>query len=101
MRILEDVFRSGLAKKYGTDANFDIIVNVDRGDLEIQRYREIVEDGEVENPFTQIAISDAIKIEPDFEVGEEVTETVKLTDFARREILALRQNLISKIMEYE
>lgn len=101
MRILEDVFRTGLAKKFGPDANFDIIVNVDRGDLEIQRYREIVEDGEVENPFTQIAISDAIKIEPDFEVGEEVAENVNLNDFARREILALRQNLISKVMEYE
>ncbi|MCQ2286980.1 MAG: transcription termination factor NusA [Bacteroidales bacterium] len=101
MRILEDVFRSVLTKKYGADANFEVIVNVDRGDLEIQRYREIVEDGEVENEFTQIALSDAIKIEPDFEVGEEVSEIVKLSDFARREILSLRQNLISKIMEYE
>lgn len=101
MRILEDVFRSVLTKKYGAEANFDVIVNVDRGDLEIQRYREIVEDGEVENGFTQIALSEAIKIEPDFEVGEEVMETVKLTDFARREILSLRQNLIAKIMEYE
>lgn len=101
MRILEDVFRSTLTKKYGPDANFEVIVNVDRGDLEIQRYREIVEDGEVENEFTQIALSDAIKIEPDFEVGEEVMEYVRLGDFARREILSLRQNLISKIMEYE
>lgn len=101
MHILEDVFRSALIKKYGPDANFDIIINVDRGDLEIQRYREIVEDGEVENEFTQIALSDAIKIEPDFEVGEEVSENIHMTDFARREILALRQNLITKIMEYE
>lgn len=101
MRILEDIFRSVLTKKYGPDANFDVIVNVDRGDLEIQRYREIVEDGEVENEFTQIALSDAIKIEPDFEVGEEVMENIRLSDFARREILSLRQNLISKIMEYE
>lgn len=101
MRILEDIFRSVLTKKYGPEANFDVIVNVDRGDLEIQRYREIVEDGEVENEDTQIALSDAIKIEPDFEVGEEVMENVKLTDFTRREILSLRQNLISKIMEYE
>lgn len=101
MRILEDIFRSVLTKKYGPDANFDVIVNVDRGDLEIQRYREIVEDGEVENEFTQIALSEAIKIEPDFEVGEEVMENIRLSDFARREILSLRQNLISKIMEYE
>ena len=101
MRILEDIFRSVLTKKYGPEANFDVIVNVDRGDLEIQRSREIVEDGEVENEDTQIALSDAIKIEPDFEVGEEVIENVKLTDFTRREILSLRQNLISKIMEYE
>ena len=101
MRILEDIFRSVLTKKYGPEANFDVIVNVDRGDLEIQRYREIVEDGDVENEFTQIALSDAIKIEPDFEVGEEVMENVKLSDFTRREILSLRQNLISKIMEYE
>lgn len=101
MRILEDIFRSVLTKKYGPEANFDVIVNVDRGDLEIQRYREIVEDGEVENEFTQIALSDAIKIEPDFEVGEEVMENVKLADFTRREILSLRQNLITKIMEYE
>lgn len=101
MRILEDVFRSTLTKKYGPDANFEVIVNVDRGDLEIQRYREIVEDEEVENEFTQIALSEAIKIEPDFEVGEEVMENIRLSDFARREILSLRQNLISKIMEYE
>ena len=101
MRILEDIFRSVLTKKYGTEANFDIIVNVDRGDLEIQRSREIVEDDEVENGDTQIALSEAIKIEPDFEVGEELIENVKLTDFTRREILSLRQNLISKIMEYE
>lgn len=101
MRILEDIFRSVLSKKLGPDAKFDVIVNVDRGDLEIQQYREIVEDGAVENPNTQIALSDAIKIEPDFEVGEEVMENIRLEDFARREILSLRQNLISKIMEYE
>ena len=101
MRILEEVFRSTLTKKYGPDANFEIIVNVDRGDLEIQRYREIVEDDEIENEFTQIALSEAVKIEPDFEVGEEVMENIRLSDFARREILSLRQNLISKIMEHE
>jgi len=101
MHILVDVFRAALAKKYGPDAQFDIIVNVDRGDLEIQHKLEIVEDDDLEDDTTQIALSDAIKIEPDFEVGEEVVEYIKLTDFARREILALRQNLSTKIMEYE
>jgi len=101
MHILEDVFRAALVKKYGPDAQFSIIVNVDRGDLEIQHSLEIVEDGEVEDPANQIALSDAIKIEPDFEIGEEVVENIKLTDFARREILALRQNLSTKISEYE
>ncbi len=101
MHILEDVFRAALLKKYGPDAQFDIIVNVDRGDLEIQHTLEVVEDGDVEDEGCQIALSDAIKIEPDFEVGEEVVENIRLTDFARREILALRQNLSTKIMEYE
>jgi N utilization substance protein A len=101
MRILEDIFRHMLAKKYGSDENFDIIVNIDKGDLEIWRKREIVEDGSVEDDNTQIAFSEAIKIEPDFEVGEEVSEEIKLLDFGRREILAIRQNLMSKIMEYE
>ena len=101
MKILQDVFLAALAKKYGPDANFDVTVNVDRGDLEITRSREIVENEELEDEYTQIALSEAIKIEPDFEVGEEVVENVKLSDFARREILALRQNLITKVMEYE
>jgi len=101
MRILEDIFRSALTKKYGPEANFEIIINVDRGELEIQRYRNIVEDGQVENESTEIALSDAVKIEPDIEVGEELMENIKLSDFARREILAIRQNLISKIMENE
>ncbi len=101
MRILEDVFRAMLIKKYGSDTNFDIIVNIDKGDLEIWHNREIVEDNEVEDPTTQIAFSDAIKIEPDFEVGEEVSEPVKIGDFGRREILTIRQNLVSKILEYE
>lgn len=101
MHILEDVFRAALIKKFGPDAQFDIIVNVDRGDLEIQHTLEIVEDGEVEDEANQIALSDAIKIEPDFEIGEEVVENIRMSDFARREILALRQNLSSKIMEYE
>ena len=101
MRIIEDVFRGMLSKKYGSDENFDIIVNIDKGDLEVWRNREIVEDGEVEDSNSQIALSEAIKIEPDFEVGEEASEPVHLSDFGRREILSIRQNLISKISEYE
>ncbi|MDR1757651.1 MAG: transcription termination factor NusA [Bacteroidales bacterium] len=101
MRIVEDVFRTALARKYGSDARFEVIVNVDRGDLEIQRYREIVEDDALKYPAKQIKLSDAIKIEPDFEVGEEVTDYIRMTDFQRREILSLRQNLVTKIMEYE
>jgi N utilization substance protein A len=101
MRILEDVFRHMLTKKYGAADNFDIIVNIDKGDLEIWRNREIVEDGEVEDENLQIAYSEAIKIEPDFEVGEEVSEEIKMVDFGRREILSIRQNLISKVQEYE
>lgn len=101
MRILEDVFRHQIKKNYGTDDNFDIIVNIDKGDLEIWQNREIVEDGDVEDENSQIAYSDAIKIEPDFEVGEEVSTELKIEDFGRREILAIRQNLISKVQEYE
>ncbi|HPY81098.1 MAG TPA: transcription termination factor NusA [Bacteroidales bacterium] len=101
MRILGDVFHTILAKKYGNNENFQVIVNVDRGDLEILKFREVVEDGEVENELTQIAYSDAIKIEPDFELGDEVTEKERISNFGRREILALRQNLIAKILEYE
>lgn len=101
MRIIEDIFRHMLAKKFGSDENFDIIVNIDKGDLEIWRNREIVEDGAVEDDNLEIALSQAIKIEPDFEVGEEVSEEMKLLDFGRREILTIRQNLISKIQEYE
>jgi N utilization substance protein A len=101
MRIIEDVFRHMLIKKHGSDDNFNVIVNIDRGDLEIWRNREIVEDGAVEDDNRQIAYSDAIKIEPDFEVGEEVTEEIKMRDFGRREILTIRQNLMSKIQEFE
>ncbi len=101
MRILEDVFRHMLIKKYGSDENFDIIVNIDRGDLEVWRNRIIVDDGAVEDENQQIEYSQAIKIEPDFEVGEEVSEEVRMKDFGRREILAMRQNLISKVLEYE
>jgi len=101
MRILEDVFRSMLAKKYGSAENFDIIVNIDKGDLEVLRNRVIVEDGEVKDSNTEIEYSEALKIEPDFEIGEEVTETYKLNDFGRREILAIRQNLQSKVLDLE
>ncbi len=101
MVILEDVFRHMLAKRFGSADNFDIIVNIDKGDLEIWRNREIVEDGEVEDDNLEIPYSEAIKIEPDFEVGEEVSEEIKMLDFGRREILSIRQNLISKIQEYE
>lgn len=101
MRILEDVFRHMLEKRYGSADNFDIIVNIDKGDLEIWRNREIVEDDEVEDENLQIPYSEAVKIEPDFEVGEEVSEEIKMLDFGRRDILSIRQNLISKIQEYE
>ena len=101
MRILEDVFRHMLIKKNGTDENIDIIVNVDKGDLEIWRKRTIVEDDELEDDNLQISYSAAIKIEPDFEVGEEVVEPIRLADIGRREILTVRQNLISKVQEYE
>ncbi|MEE4258493.1 MAG: transcription termination factor NusA [Bacteroidales bacterium] len=101
MRILEDVFHNLLIKRFGEEAKFDIIVNIDKGDLEIWHYREIVEDGELEDENLQIEFSEAIKIEPDFEVGEDFSEQVWLKDFGRREILAIRQNLVSKILEYE
>lgn len=101
MRIIEDVFRSMLIKKYGSDENFSVIVNIDRGDLEIYHVRTIVEDGSVEDPTAEIELSEAVKIEPDFEVGEEVSEMVKITDFGRRDILSIRQNLQSKVLEYE
>ena len=94
MRILEDVFRAMLIKKYGTDENIDIIVNIDKGDLEIWRNRVIVEDSELKDPVLEIPYSEAIKIEPDFEVGEDVSEAVYISDFGRREILSIRQNLI-------
>ena len=101
MAILEDVLRNALKKKYGDDDNFDIIINPDKGDLEIWRNRIVVADGEVEDENQEIALSEAQKIEPDFEVGEDVAEEVKLIDLGRRSILALRQNLISKIHEHD
>ena len=101
MSVLEDVFRSMLVKLYGSDDNFDIIINIDKGDFVIYRNREVVEDGAVEDPNRQISLSDARKIDEDYEVGEEVTSEVSLSEFGRRTILALRQNLTSRIMELE
>src|SRR5688572_5185076 len=101
MSIIEDVFRSLLRKKYGTDEHVDIILNPEKGDLEIWINREIVRDEEVENPATEIGITDARKIEPDFEIGEEVSEQLYIDDFGRRNILALRQNLISRVLDLE
>ncbi len=99
--VLEDVFRAMLKKKFNTDEHIDVIVNIDKGDVQIFLNKEIVDDGEVEDPNTEIAYSDAIKIEPDFEIGEEVAEEFKFIDFGRRNVLSLRQNLISRIMELE
>jgi N utilization substance protein A len=99
--VLEDVFRAMLKKKFNTDEHIDVIVNIEKGDVQIFLNKEIVDDGEVEDPNTEIAYTDAIKIEPDFEIGEEVTEEFKFMDFGRRNVLSLRQNLISRILELE
>ena len=97
MKVLEDVFKTLLRKKYGSDESFDVIVNTEKGDLEIVRHRMIVEDGKEENPLMEIEYSDAVKIEPDFEVGEELYEEVDIQDFGRRAILAAKQTLASRI----
>ena len=99
--ILEDVFRNTLKRKYGSDENFDIIINPDKGDLEIWRNRVVVDNGAVEDPNQQVELRDAQNIEPDFEVGEDVSEEVKLIDLGRRAILSLRQNFVSKIFEHD
>ena len=101
MAILEEVFRGALRRKYGDDENFDVIINPDKGDLEIWRNRIVVEDGKVEDDNLEIELTKARKIEPDFEVGEDVSEEVKLVDLGRRAILALRQNLTSKLHEHD
>jgi N utilization substance protein A len=101
MSVLEDVFRSILIKRFGTDENFDVIINVDKGDFEIWRNRVVVADGEVDDSNLQIAITEAKKIDDDYEIGEDVTDEVKLEDFGRRAILSLRQNLTSRILELE
>ena len=101
MTVLEDVFRNMLLKKFGTDENFDIIINIDKGDFEIWRNREVVEEKDLEDPNLQITLKEAKKIDEDYEVGEEVTDEVKLLDFGRRAILALRQNLTNRILDLE
>lgn len=97
MKVVEDVFKTLLRKKFGSDENFDVIVNAEKGDLEIIRHRLIVEDGQVEDPLAQVGYNDAVKIEPDFEVGEELYEEIDLYDFGRRAILAAKQTLASRI----
>lgn len=101
MTVLEDVFRGLLVKRFETDENFDVIINIDKGDFEIWRIREVVEDENLEDPNLQITHSEAKKIDEDYEVGEEVTDEVKLGDFGRRAILSLRQNLTSRILDLE
>ncbi|MCF8256098.1 MAG: transcription termination factor NusA [Flavobacteriales bacterium] len=101
MNIMEDVFKSVLEKQFGTQENIDVIVNVEKGDLEIYRTREIVENGEVEDPLTQIELSAALKIQDDFEVGEDCSEPVQLEHFGRRAVLAIRQNLVGRLMDLE
>ena len=97
MKVVEDVFKTLLRKKYGSDENFDVIVNAEKGDLEIMRRRTIVENGAVEDPLAQIAYSDAVKLEPDYEVGEDLYEEIEILDFGRRAILAAKQTLASRI----
>ncbi len=99
MKVVEDVFKTLLRKKFGSDENFDVIVNAEKGDLEIIRRRMIVEDGEVNDPLAEVAYSEAVKIEPDFEVGEELYEEVDMLDFGRRAILAAKQTLASRISD--
>ena len=101
MTVLEDVFRGLLVKRFETDENFDVIINIDKGDFEIWRNREVVEDENLEDPNLQMTLSEAKKIDEDYEVGEEVTDEVKLADFGRRAILSLRQNLTSRILDLE
>ncbi len=101
MSVLEDVFRSMLLKKYTTDENFDIIINIDKGDFEIWRNRVVVKDDELEDNNMQISLTDAKKIDEDYELDEEVSDEVKFIDFGRRAILSLRQNLTSRILELE
>ncbi|HTF28533.1 MAG TPA: transcription termination factor NusA [Flavitalea sp.] len=99
MKVVEDVFKTLLRKKYGSDDNFDVIVNAEKGDLEIVRRRMIVEDGAVSDPLTEVAYAEAVKVAPDFEVGEELYEEINIMDFGRRAILAAKQTLASRISD--
>ena len=101
MNVLEEVFRNMLVKQYGSDENFDIIINIDKGDLEIWRNREVVENGEIEDENFEIELEEAKKIDEEYEVGEEFADEVKLLEFGRRDILSIRQNLTSKILQLE
>ena len=106
MSILEDIFRAMIVKRFGSDENFDIIINIDKGDLELWRNREIVDDEFAEDSFDydenkHISLTEARKVDADFEIGEEITEPVNMNDFGRRAVLALRQNLASRSMELE
>jgi len=101
MRVLEDVFKTLCRKKFGTDENIDVIVNTEKGDLEIWRRRMIVEDGQIEDPNAQIELTEALNIEPDFQVGDETYEEIKMEDFGRRAVLTARQTLVSRVAELE
>lgn len=101
MSVLEEVFRATLIKIHGTDENYDIIINVDKGDFEMWRNREVVADEDLEDTNIQISLTEAQKIDSDYEIGEDVTDEVKFVDFGRRAILALRQNLTNRILELE
>jgi len=101
INVLEESFRSVIAKTFGSDKNYDVIVNPDKGDFEIRRNRVVVEDDELTDPNAEIALSEALKIDDDYEVGEEVTDEVSFMSFGRRAILTLRQTLASKILELE
>jgi N utilization substance protein A len=101
VRVLEDVFRTLIKKKYGTDDNFDVIVNTNKGDLEIWRVREVVPDGEVTNELAQVSVTEAQAIDESIDIGEECYEQLSIEDFGRRAIMAARQTLVSRIMELE
>ncbi|MDO4790363.1 MAG: transcription termination factor NusA [Porphyromonas sp.] len=101
VKVLEESFRNVIAKMFGSDSNFDVIINPEKGDLEIWRNREVVEDGQATNPMTQVELSEALELDPDTELGEELTDQVYFEDFGRRAILNLRQTLTSKILELQ
>ena len=101
INVLEDSFRNVIAKMYGTDANYDVIINPDKGDLEIYRNRLVMEDDDVANPENQISLSEARETDPEIEVGEDFTDKVEMQSFGRRMILNLRQTLASKILELQ